>query len=511
MNKVVRGEQSNSPVQHSALQVDIGRISSVNQRTMQSLVRSTVGLTIASIRVRPIFGELERRTSLRVRWNPPNVVRTLSILLLFVVAACGAEPTPEPTPMPPRPLEVVLFSSFSAGADEAIHDLVVAWGEQNNVTLTIVDTLSIDPAAPPDPAQFPDCGMSWQFHEWITSGLLAETTELVADLNSYAGGYLENTLLPSRMEGKQWAVPFALVNSVFFVRQDKLTEASLPLPATWNDVQLIADVLTVPNSFWGWGMQIGASGDTETAFRTKLWSYGGSVWDADGQPAIDSPATRQVLEMIQAAWLSGVIPPDAPEWNDATNNDAYMEGRVGMVLNAGSLLYRLEQEDPELLANTTILPPPAGPAGNFSPGDIRHWVIFKTEQADLCFDLTRWLFAPDQIRTFYEAGSGNFMPVHKDLLNDPMWQEPNRQVLATQAANTVVSGYPGPITPWAMAARADAVIGTMIARVLHDGWSIEDAVVAADETLQEQYDRWHDQSSAEATSLSSKMANDLLQ
>lgn len=411
-------------------------------------------------------------------------------LLLLLLTACGAEPTPEPTPAPPRQLQVVLFSSFSADADQAMQELVLAWGEQHNVEITVVNTI---PAADLNIDQFPDCGMAGEIHQWMATGRLAETTEMIATLDGYAGGYLENTLLPSRMEGKQWAVPFALVNSVFFVRQDKLAAAGLPLPATWDDVQRIAEAITVPDEFWGWGMQIGASGDTETAFRTKLWSYGGSVWDAEGRPAIDSPATRQVLVMMQRAWLDGLLPLDAPEWNDASNNDAYMAGRVGMVLNAGSLLYRLEQEDPDLLANTAILPPPAGPAGQFSPGDIRHWIIFKTEQVDLCIDLTTWLFAPEQMRTFYTAGSGYFLPVHKELLNDPMWQEPNRQVLAAQTSQTVVTGYPGPITPWAMAARDDAVIGTMIAHVLFDGWDMDEAIATADEALQQHYQQWHEE------------------
>ncbi|MCB0128785.1 MAG: extracellular solute-binding protein [Caldilineaceae bacterium] len=417
--------------------------------------------------------------------NPYRTRLALFCVLCVVLAACGAEPTPAPTPSPPRKLDVVLFPSFSAGADEALRNLVLTWGNAHNVAVTILEGMPAGQTEMLTSGQFPDCGMSWELNAWITNDVLAETTEIIAELNEYAGGYLENTLLPSRLEGKQWAVPFTLVDSVFFVRKDKLAAAGLPLPATWDDVLLIAEALTVPNEFWGWGMQIGTSGDTETAFRTKLWSYGGSVWDVNGRPAIDSDATRQVLAMMQTAWQAGLLPPDAPEWNDASNNDAYMAGRVGMVLNAGSLLYRLEEEDPELLANTAILPPPAGPAGQFSPGDIRHWVIFKTEAVDLCLDLTTWLFAPEQIRSFYEAGSGYFLPVHKDLLNDPMWQEPNRQVLAAQASKTVVTGYPGPITPWAMDARDDGVIGTMISHVLLDGWSIDEAVVAAQETLQE--------------------------
>lgn len=422
--------------------------------------------------------------------NSARLYHLLYLPLLFILLACGAEPTPEPTPAPPRQLEVVLFESFSPSADDALRNLVQRWGDANNVELTLLDTMPAGQAELLESGAFPDCGMSWELNAWITNDVLAETTEIIAELDGYAGGYLENALLPSRMEGKQWAIPFALVNSVFFVRQDKLGTAGLPLPTTWEDVVLMAEAITEPEEFWGWGMQIGTSGDTETAFRTKLWSYGGSVWDSEGRPALDSTATRQVLELMQATWLAGVVPPDAPEWTDSGNNEAYLAGRVGMVLNAGSLLNQL-QEDSALLANTAVLPPPAGPSGRLSPGDVRHWVIFKTAQVDLCRDLTTWLFAPDHINDFYAAGTGYFLPVYQDLLDDPIWQEPNRQVLAGQAANTVVTGYPGPITPWAVDARADGVIGDMIRHVLLDGWSVEEAVVEATDALQGYYDEWH--------------------
>ncbi|MEZ4865386.1 MAG: extracellular solute-binding protein [Caldilineaceae bacterium] len=411
-------------------------------------------------------------------------------VVLFLLAACGSQLTPEPTPAPPRQLRVVLFASFSATADAAMQDLVQQWGEQHQVEVQILNTMPVNPDDSLASGQFPDCGMIGELNEWIVNGVLVETTDLIAELDAAEGGYLENSLLPSRIEGKQWAIPFALVNSVFFVRQDKLTAAGLPLPTTWEDVRLAAEAITIPDQFWGWGMQIGPSGDTETAFRTKLWSYGGSVWDAEGKPAIDSVATRQVLEFMQAAWLAGLMPPDAPTWDDSSNNDAYMSGTVGMVLNAGSLLDRLQAEDPALLANTAVLPAPAGPAGRFAPGDIRHWAIFKTENADLCLQLTAWLLAPTQMRSFYSAGSGYFLPVHRNLLNDPMWQEPYQKVLAEQAPNTVVTGYPGPITPWAMEARSNGILSAMIRQVLVDGRDIDAAIAEADAALWQLYDSW---------------------
>lgn len=426
-------------------------------------------------------------------------------LLCILCGACNraAESIPAVRAEPAH-LQVLLFDSFSPNADAVLRDKISEWGSQNNVQIEF--TSSLPQGGLPQAAQeqgseqvaegslFPGCGTVGDLNYWVVSDALAETTEVIAELGEAGGGYLPNALVPSKLQGKQWAVPIALVNSVLFVRQDKLEDVGLPLPQTWEDVRLAAEAMTVPDAFWGWGMQIGASGDTETAFRTKLWSYGGSVWDNEGRPALDSPATRQVLEFVQEVWLSGVVPPDAPSWDDGGNNEAYLTGRVGMVLNAGSLLNLLQNNDPELLAKTAVLPPPAGPAGRFSPGNVTHWAIFKqAASVDLCMRLTRWLFAPEQIQAYYAAGNGNYLPVYAELLNDPIWQEPNRRVLAEQAPNTADAGYPGPVTPWALEARNNAIIGTMLNRVLIEGWSHDDAIAEADDALWALYESWQEQ------------------
>lgn len=411
---------------------------------------------------------------------------------ILYLSACGGPSSGRDVDTPAK-LQVLVSSTFSPAADEVLRNLILAWGDEQEVEIELIESMPSSPAQMQDGRTFPDCGTVWNLNEWIVNDVLVETTELVSDLNENSGGYLASALRPSLLQGKQWAVPVALVNSVFFVREDKITEAGMPLPQTWDDVRIAAEAITIPDKFWGWGMQIGASGDTETAFRTKLWSFGGSVWDEEGKPALDSPQTRQVLDFVEAVWLSGVVPPDAPGWDDGSNNDAYMRGDVGMVLNAGSLLNRLQREDPSLLARTALLPAPAGLGGRFSPGNITHWAIFKGGgHEDLCMRLTRWLFAPGQIQSYYEAGGGNFLPVYQMLLNDPMWQDPYRKVLADLAPHTVDAGYPGPLTPWAIEARSNAVVGKMVRRVLLEEWSNDAAITEANTALWQIYEEWQE-------------------
>jgi ABC-type glycerol-3-phosphate transport system substrate-binding protein len=226
-----------------------------------------------------------------------------------------------------------------------------------------------------------------------------------------------------------------------------------------------------------------------------LWSFGGKTWDEEGLPAIDSPETRQLLDYIKALWDDGVIPPDGTTWDDGGNNRGYQSEIAGMTLNTGSILRYLQTEDTELLEKTAVIPIPAGPAGRFVSGYYYQWGAFNTSaHPELCLDLMEYLFTPDQLPGYYEAGGGNMLPVYKDMLNDPMWQDdPDRKVLADMVSSTRPQGYPGLTTPWILDAWMDHTTVKMLNRVLVDGWSNDEAIAEADEALWKWYNDWQEQ------------------
>ena len=280
------------------------------------------------------------------------------------------------------------------------------------------------------------------------------------------------------------------------MRKDKLDEKGLALPETWEDVVTIAQAINDPdNQFWGWGKQLGTpSWDSEVSFTSMLWAYGGKTWDEEGKPAIDSPETRQVLDLIKSAWDAGAIPPDAPTWDDGGNNRAYQSEIVGLTLNTGSVLRYLQTEDPELLEKTAVIPIPGGPAGRFVSGYYYQWGVFNTSaHPELCLYLLEHLFAPEQLGPFNEAGGGNMLPVYNNMLNDEMWQDPARKVLVDMVPNTRPQGYPGLTTPWILDAWMDHTMAKMLNRVIVDGWTNDEAIAEAQTALQKWYDQWQTQ------------------
>lgn len=438
-----------------------------------------------------------RKASLRVPF-------VLTLLFALLVSACVA-PAPgsggQAAATEKPKLTIWAATTFTPDADTTQDDQIKAWGEANGVEIDLA-RMSQDERTPRwqtaiESKQFPDCAAIEQadLPKFIQEGVLVETTEVMQKLNGLEGGFTDGAFLAGQTaDGKHWSVPSFSSTEVFYVRKDKLEEKGLALPETWDDVLTIAQAINDPdNQFWGWGMQMGTpSWDSEVSFSSMLWSFGGKTWDEEGKPAINSPETRQLLDFIKSAWDAGVIPPDGPTWDDGGNNRAYQSEIVGLTLNTGSILRYLQTEDKELLEKTAVIPIPAGPTGRFVSGYYYQWGVFNTSaHPELCLQLLEHIFAPEQLRPFYDAGGGNMLPVYKEMLNDDMWQDPVRKVLADMVPNTRPQGYPGLTTPWILDAWMDHTMAKMLNRVLVDGWTNDDAIAEAEAALQKWYDQWH--------------------
>ena len=392
-----------------------------------------------------------------------------------------------------------LGTSYTPDADDLQDEQIRDWCSKNNVELDLA-RMSNDERKPKwqtayETKQFPDVAAVYQddLPKFIVSKVLVETTDVVKRMNKLEGGFTEGSFIAGRTEdGKHWSVPSFSSTEVFYVRTDALEQYGLDLPDSWDDVFEIAKTVNEPGEMWGWGMQMGTpSWDSEVAFTSKLWSYGGSTWGENTQPAVDSKETRNLLTWLAEVWESGVIPPDGPTWDDAGNNKAYLTGIVAMTFNTGSILNALKNDDPELLAKTAVIPIPRGPKGRFCSGYFYQYAAFNTGKfQDTCLELMEWLLAPEQVRPWYEAAGGNFLPTYTDLLKDAMWQDPDRKVLADMVPSTRPQGYPGLTTPWCQEAWLDHTMAAMLNRVLVDGWDNDRAIEEAHNSLQKYYDDW---------------------
>ena len=108
-------------------------------------------------------------------------------------------------------------------------------------------------------------------------------------------------------------------------------------------------------------------------------------------------------------------------------------------------------------------------------------------------DLLRALYTSDIYAPWLEAGFVANVLKEYDTL--PMW-EGKRAAFNLAAQIGTYGGYPAPYDTAAMAelGSADPPIGSMVVRVLIDGWTPEDAIAEADAFAKRVFEKYYPQS-----------------
>src|SRR5690606_10441418 len=184
-------------------------------------------------------GKLSRRQFLRGS--------AISTGMLFL-AACAPVATPagdtgEAAPAAaPVPLTVWTSQTFTTEADALQDEQINAWAAENNVEMQLSrfagDAVRPNWQAAFESRQFPDVGNIPQedLAKFILTDSLLETTEIIQNLNTQEGGYTAGAFSAGRtQDGKHWSMPSFSSTEMFYVRTDKMEEAGMDLPDTWED------------------------------------------------------------------------------------------------------------------------------------------------------------------------------------------------------------------------------------------------------------------------------------
>lgn len=310
---------------------------------------------------------------------------------------------------------------------------------------------------------------------------LVDATDLVKELNGNMGGFTKGPLAAvSTVDGKYAGVPIAASAEEAYFRQDLLDAKGLKVPDTWEQLLQVAKAINNPPTVWGWGQQV-APFDGDRHNSAMIISYGGSIFAKDGKTiALDSPATRQAINLVKSAYDQGMIPKDVVTWDDAGNNNCYQTAKCGIIENTGSVATWLLANDPTLFKNTTFAMFPQGPQGRFIQGDV--WVLFvpnTSKYPDQAKSLIRYLSSTPVQTDIITAMAGFRIPVYADLTKLPMWQDRQLKPLADAAPYLYMVGYPGPVTSLALEVFNQKVVAKMMVRVLSDGWTADQAIKEA--------------------------------
>jgi ABC-type glycerol-3-phosphate transport system substrate-binding protein len=396
-------------------------------------------------------------------------------------------------------LRVWLFKSYVTAGNDILAKQVESWAAERKVQVefdwaTFGDreqkfVAAIEAGNPPDIAE-----MNYQGPARYKPAL-RDVTKLAKDLATPRGGLLPYAERNVNLNGQYFGVARQSFPGGLFVRKDLLDAKGVKLPKTYDPdvVEMAKKCQDASKDIWGFGQTLNRCDDGNGYMQNILWDYGGGAWDKDGKPALATTFLKQNLEALQFSvdtiQKHKIQPPGVMSWNDASNNEAYMAGKLVSTNNGASLYYAMVAKKHPLAEKTQVILTPGGPAGSFVAAGAYNWGIFqKSKHAELCEDLIRWVEDEKRFEEYMKASIGQAGPVYKSRAENPYWKsDPNFQGMLQNLLRGVWVGYPGPYTSAAVEVQAQYILCDMAGRVVVAGLSPEAALKEAHARVEEIY------------------------
>jgi len=268
-------------------------------------------------------------------------------------------------------------------------------------------------------------------------------------------------------------------------------------PATWDDLRVggkkIKDQFGNPV-----GIGLSQELDTNMAMRALLWSFGGSVQDANGSVAINSKQTVEAVKFMRSLYKEAET-AEVFTWDPSSNNRGILAGKLSFVANAISVTRSAEKDNPEMSAKIQLAPALKGPVRAIAAEHVMDcyviWDFAENKQGAQQFliDYMDTFEAAFKASEFYNfpCFPQTVPDITQLLSNDPKANPPDKyKVLANVLEWATNVGYPGYATAAIDEVFNTFVIPTMFAKAAQDVMSPEESVAAAEKEIKRIFDKW---------------------
>jgi len=384
---------------------------------------------------------------------------TVAVTLL---AACGGPPNPPAGGATAAPAAAsggrkqVLFwgrQQFLPDSNDYLTESVKLAGQKGGFDVS-VQLFSNDEHAQKEVVAMesgvvPDITYTYAPALWNQNGYAMDMQALYDEIGKTGGGWLPLADGSSKTSaGMRIAVPMNNEPWFLHLRKDKFAEVGVTVPLkTWDEMMSAFQKVNKPaENFYAFDGQM-TEADWGGNCLQFMWSYGGRLFDKEGQPTINTPQNIAGVKAYTDLFKNKMMPPGVVSQLAAGNNEAWLSGQTAAVSNPGSIVLAMRTDNKELLANTYLqaFPMQVKP-GSFvqTAGSAALVINKKSKVIDEAMQVARQILAPDRYPTQLEKAGSYWFPIMKNYLTLPFFtqDEWNKEV----AEN---------IVPWTLNASAD--------------------------------------------------------
>lgn len=407
-------------------------------------------------------------------------------------------------------LKILQWSHFVPAYDTWFDAFAQAWGEANDVDVTVDHINTAD--VPATIAAELSAGEGHDLFEHISSLAQYEKSmvpmnDLVAEATALHGDQLPmcaaNSYDPTTETFYGFVHGYAPDPGDY--RKSLWTTVELPDgPSTWDELLTGgADIRANQGVQLGIGMSNEI--DSRMAAQTLIWAFGGAIQDANENVTVNSPEVIAAVEYM-AGLFKNCMTEEVFGWTAASNNQLLIAGQASYILNSISAYRTAQDAQPDVAADVFFHTPLVGPAGADFALAHGHAVFnyqiptyspnTATAQEFILYLVDNYAEASNQSK-FYNFPA--FATTTPDLLVDGGWldadpygSEPPDKLAVLKTANdwTTNLGWPGP---------ANAAIGeifnlptipNMMARTATGLASATESVAQAEQEINEIFEKW---------------------
>ena len=364
-------------------------------------------------------------------------------------------------------LSLGLWDHWVPGANNATTALINEWAEKEKVDvsvdyipsqgnkLLITITAEAQARSGHDILSFP----SWQPADHARN--LEPVDDIMAQLIKENGDVTPAVEYLGKAGGKWLAVPSTVgsqikgpCSRIDLMKRHAGIDVQAMYPAgeppkadAWTMDALLKAAEACHKAGFPFGIGLGSTADSVDTAGAVFQSFGADLVDAKGNITVKTDAVRQALEYYTK--LAKFFPPDAPSWDDASNNKWLISGRGALIMNPPSAWAVAKRDAPQVAEQCWTHGMPAGPKGRYAPFLPYFWGTWNfSKNKSAAKSLLVHLSQRSSAEKMVAASGGYDLPSFAKLTDFKTWAEEgppkgtlyhypnpyNHQILSTAAS-----------------------------------------------------------------------------
>ena len=190
--------------------------------------------------------------------------------------------------------------------------------------------------------------------------------------------------------------------------------AAPPKADSWTSDAFLKAAEACHKAGFPFGIGLGMTDDNVDTAGAIFQSFGAALVDAKGNITVKSDRVRQALDYYTR--LAKFFPPDAPAWDNASNNKYLVSGKGSLIMNPPSAWAVAKRDAPQVAEQCWTHGMPAGPKGRFAPFLPYFWGIWNFgKNKPAAKSLLTHLSQPKSIEKLVAASQGFDLPSFANL------------------------------------------------------------------------------------------------